>query len=122
MATIFKFARFIMANLKIVATLIQPRKSERFALLINFHLWLLTIGPKLDFRRIFENFGSAILLHKLPTFHSFLTFLTLPCFGKSSHVCSVFKIFKNSLAFSPAKSKGLPMVSSDVLSGYWSRL
>ena len=76
----------------------------------------------MDFWRIFENFGFAILLHKLPTFHSFLTFLTPTCFGKSSRVRSVFKIFKNSLAYSPAKSKGLPMVSADFWSGYWSRL
>ena len=38
------------------------------ALLINFHIWLLTIGPKLDFWRIFENFGFAVLVLKLHTF------------------------------------------------------
>ena len=76
----------------------------------------------MDFWRIFENFGFAILLQKLPTFHSFLTFLTPTCFGKSSRVHSVLKIFEKIKAYSPAKSKGLSMVSSDVLSGYWSRL
>ena len=48
----------------------------------------------MDIWRIFENFGFAILLHKLPTFHSFLTFLTPTCFGKSSRVSSVLKIFE----------------------------
>ena len=44
---------------------------EGLALLINFHIWLFTIGPKLDFWRIFENFGFAVLELEMPTFRVF---------------------------------------------------
>ena len=64
-----------MANLKIVATLFNLANLKDLALLINFYLWLLTIGPKLDFWRIFENFGFAVLVLNLPTLDCFLTFL-----------------------------------------------
>ena len=38
------------------------------------------MGPKLDFWRIFENFGFAVLILKLPTFCDFGAFqnLTFP--------------------------------------------
>ena len=58
MATILKFAIINLAK--------ENRKGH--ALLINFHIWLLTIGPKLEFWRIFENFGFDVLILKLPTF------------------------------------------------------
>ena len=52
------------------------------ALLINFHIWIFSIGPKLDFWRIFENFGFAVLVLKWPTFSVFWDFenLTFPTF------------------------------------------
>ena len=75
-ATIFKFARFIMANLKMWPHKFNLAYLKGLALLINFHIWLLTIGPKLDFWRIFEDFGFAVLVLKLPTYGTFFSITT----------------------------------------------
>ena len=49
----------------------NPIHLKALDVLIIFHYWHFTIGPKLDFWRIFEIFGFAVLVLKLPTLRCF---------------------------------------------------
>ena len=74
------------------------KNLKGLALLINFHRCLLTIGPKLDFWRIFENFGLVLKIHTLGLFWAFenLTFTRLlaavPTFALAHKACPILSV------------------------------
>ena len=69
----------------------DPKNLKGLALLINFHIWLLTIGPKLDFWRIFEKFGFAVFCPLSAVFHIFaFNFSTLAPSCAGNFWCTEF--------------------------------
>ena len=73
------------------------------ALLINFHIWLLTIGPKLDFCRIFEYFGFTVFC----TLYAFFEKSQFQLLSLSGQLCLLELTPETHLLYSYTRHQGV---------------